>query len=549
VPLPMPRPLKHKKTGVYQLRRRVPADLVKLVGKKEVKVSLGTKDPAEAKARHFAEIFKLEERWANLRKGQQALSGKQVQALVGDIYRAKVAEHADDPGSPEIWRRLAVDDRRLQDLRRRTAGKPSALRLATGWSEAEAVVRARYGEAVDGFLADKGIVVTEEDRRRIVLAAAEATRLAHESILRNAQGDYSPDGNANRFPPLTSAAGPIRFAPIWADYQRQNKLSPATVKRWSPILKKFVAFVGVDDLSRITTADVIRWRDKMLSEGADLDPITVRDVYLAAPKALLGFASDQSKIGVNPAANVTVRVGKKKKVRRLGFSLEEANVILSASLAPQNDLSSQGLKDARRWVPWLCAYSGARVNEITQLRVQDICLSEGIWVMKVSSDAGTVKTSEGREVPLHGHVIEQGFLDFVRSKRSGPLFYETNPRRRASAANPPYVKVGGKLAEWVRAIGVTDTNVQPNHGWRHRFKTVGRGVGIESAKLDAIQGHAPRTEGEEYGGFLPTALKPEIEKIPRYDVVPAAALDRRKKGSRAKSLAELAASSDPKLLG
>jgi hypothetical protein len=97
----MPRPSKHPKTGVYYLRRRVPTDLVKLVGKAEEKVSLGTKDPAEAKARHFAEICKLEERWANLRKGQQGLTKMQVQALAGDIYRAKVAEHADDPGSPE----------------------------------------------------------------------------------------------------------------------------------------------------------------------------------------------------------------------------------------------------------------------------------------------------------------------------------------------------------------------------------------------------------------------------------------------------------------
>ncbi|MEH3117236.1 MAG: integrase [Methylorubrum populi] len=437
----------------------------------------------------------------------------QVQALAGEIYRAKVAKHSDDPGPPDTWRRLAEADRRLRDIQQRLGRKPSALRLATGWSEAEALIRARHGKAVDELLAKNGMVVSEAERRRVTFAAALAAQQAHESLLRNAQGDYSPDANASRFPPPTSAAGPVRLAPVWREYQLQSELKPATVKRWEPILKKFVAFVGVDDLRRITQADVIRWRDRMLAEGSGVSPLTVRDVYLAAPKALLGFASDLARIGANPAAGVTVRVGKrKKKVRRLGFSLEEANAILPASLAPQNDLSSQGLKDARRWVPWLCAYSGARVNEITQLRKQDVCLSEGIWVMKVTPDAGTQKTSEEREVPLHGHLIEQGFLDFVRSKGAGPLFYKIDPRRRGSAANPPYVKVGGKLAEWVRAIGVTDTNVQPNHGWRHRFKTVGRGAGLDSAKLDAIQGHAPRTEGEEYGGFLPTALKPEIDK-------------------------------------
>jgi hypothetical protein len=60
---------------------------------------------------------------------------------------------------------------------------------------------------------------------------------------------------------------------------------------------------------------------------------------------------------------------------------------------------------------------------------------------------------------------------------------------------------------------------------------------MDSQKLDFIQGHAADTEGVKYGRFPPPALKPEIDKIPRYEVVPAAALDRRKKGSRAKPAA------------
>ena len=359
--LPMPRPWKHDKTGVYYLRRRVPADLVKQVGKAVVKISLGTKEPAEARARHFAENAALEERWANLRKGQQALSNRQVQALAGEIYNRKVAEHADNPGTPEEWRRRTSADQSLQGLRKRTAGKPSALRLATGWSEAEAVVRSRHGAEVDKFIANKGLIVTEADRRRIILAAAEATGLANESLLRNAEGDYTPDRKAERFPEPFSAAGPLKLDVLWAEYRRSLEPSEATIKRWYPILTKFMAFAGTEDIRRVTTADVIRWREKMLDETMGLSPLTVRDVYLAAPKALFGFAVSQSKIGSNPAAGVVVRVKKKKKLRKLGFSAEEADLILSASLAPQNSLASRELKDARRWVPvmaWLKDQTG-----------------------------------------------------------------------------------------------------------------------------------------------------------------------------------------------
>jgi integrase len=33
---------------------------------------------------------------------------------------------------------------------------------------------------------------------------------------------------------------------------------------------------------------------------------------------------------------------------------------------------------ARRWVPWLMAYSGARCGEITQLRKEDIPCATGL---------------------------------------------------------------------------------------------------------------------------------------------------------------------------
>lgn len=76
------------------------------------------------------------------------------------------------------------------------------------------------------------------------------------------------------------------------------------------------------------------------------------------------------------------------------------------------------------------------------------------------------------------------------------------------------------LSDWVRSLGVTDPNVQPNHGWRHRFKTLFRVVGIPEELADRIQGHAPKYKGGKYGtGALPVGLLlAEIEKMPRYEV-------------------------------
>jgi integrase len=94
---------------------------------------------------------------------------------------------------------------------------------------------------------------------------------------------------------------------------------------------------------------------------------------------------------------------------------------------------------ARRWVPWLCAYTGARVGELTQLRACDIERRPFGPVMRITPDAGTVKTDEARTVPLHQHLIEMGLLDYVaavaRLGKQAPLFYKSPSR---PSRNPNY---------------------------------------------------------------------------------------------------------------
>jgi integrase len=156
---------------------------------------------------------------------------------------------------------------------------------------------------------------------------------------------------------------------------------------------------------------------------------------------------------------------------------------------------------ARRWVPWICAYTGACVNEITQMRACDVIEVDGIPCIKIAPEAGTVKTQKRRTVPLHPHLVAMEFPEFARKKKGEtPLFYSIARQRNPNRKNPTYTSVGNKLADWVRnKLDIKDPTVAPNHGWRHRFKTEGRRASMVWLILDAIQGQAPRTEGESYG--------------------------------------------------
>jgi integrase len=129
--------------------------------------------------------------------------------------------------------------------------------------------------------------------------------------------------------------------------------------------------------------------------------------------------------------------------------------------------------------------------------------------------AETNKTRTFRLVPLHGHLIEQGLLAYVKSRGVRSLFYDPARSRGGRDANPHHKKVGERLAEWVRSFGI-DPRVAPNHGWRHRFTTVARFVAMPEDVRNVIQGHADAKVADRYGDTWPQVAQREIDKLPRY---------------------------------
>ncbi|MBJ7407641.1 MAG: hypothetical protein JHD07_31860 [Bradyrhizobium sp.] len=64
-----------------------------------------------------------------------------------------------------------------------------------------------------------------------------------------------------------------------------------------------------------------------------------------------------------------VRVGKKKKQRETGLYGRGSHVNFEGDPTSRPGMLEEHAK-ARRWVPWICAYTGARVNEIAG-RIED----------------------------------------------------------------------------------------------------------------------------------------------------------------------------------
>jgi hypothetical protein len=101
--LSMSRPWKHPDSGFYWFRKRVPDDLRNLLGKREERFSLGTRDPIEAKRLHVLKLAEVEERWSNLRAGQRPLSPDDIARLASEIGDQLRRQLEADPFQPLQW--------------------------------------------------------------------------------------------------------------------------------------------------------------------------------------------------------------------------------------------------------------------------------------------------------------------------------------------------------------------------------------------------------------------------------------------------------------
>lgn len=504
----MTRPYKHPLTGIYWFRKRVPTDLVSVVGKKEEKRSLQTRDAAEAKSRAAEAVLELDTRWANLRKGARDLSEREAHELAARFYHEHREAWLDSPSIASIDWDTALGSGLWND--HEVPGLDAPIReWHKGFVETTQRLKMRDWcmARAQEVLAERGMLVGGSNEDLVARAISAAMQKAGEELkqLASAGFDYGRPSAG----PQTSSSAPARtakqkvpFKEIFEGWKKETRPVEKTSYDWKRVIDQFCAFVGHDDAAKLTEEDLIRWKDSLVEAG--LKNKTISFSKIAPVRAILKWATQNRKLDRNVAERIKLDAKAKPSERKRGYTDQEAQIVLRAAR-----LAKQAFK---RWVPWIGAYSGARVSEICQLRREDVFEEESIWCMKLVPEAGSIKT-EGSEriVPIHSALLAEGFLDFVKSVKKGPLFSELSPDRFSNRGGNGTRIIG----RWIRDdLGIIDKRISPSHSWRHRLKTLARRHEVATDIADALTGHRRATVGDSYGEFPVVALKRELEKIP-----------------------------------
>ncbi|HWE75516.1 MAG TPA: DUF6538 domain-containing protein [Stellaceae bacterium] len=512
--------------GIYHFRAKVPEDVRDRVGKREIKKSLHTGDYRIAVREVRKLSVELDALFDTHRHVKVPQTTRAATALDFESIAKEAHREADERNLHGFFDLPPADyDEVLHNLRDDEIALRQGLNPATLPSLQDDLSERLRKRSLS---ADTTSLEYWKGLRLLLRAELEAVLRQRERFSNNPTEPHFDrlfdDGNdlsvALRAGPHQAAAAPIKGLKLYKWETLIKDWAAATDKKptrdgkphktpyaWGKIVDKLIAFIGHDDAGKVSLEDREKWRDHLITLVANdgLNSVTLKN-YLTVTQTLLKWAYRAKRITIEPEP-VHYTAKKKQGAKKRGYTDDEARTVLIAA--------RKQAKPFMRWCPWLCAYSGARIEEVAGAFASNVEYIDGIPVLHIEPEArGRDVKGIGsvRRVPIHSAVIDEGFLDYVRSlPESSPLFPECQPDMFGSRGGSASKKIGA----WVRKeLGITDKRVSPSHSWRHRIESEHRARDIRQDTTDAITGHHDGRAASDYGDFyVKETLRPAIEAI------------------------------------
>lgn len=321
----------------------------------------------------------------------------------------------------------------------------------------------------------------------------------------------------------TAAPVGISLSDLAGKWEAERRPDRKSIEVAHRIIKSFETVIGKLPASAITRAHTVMFKDKLMGAGKTA---VNTNKYLTVLNVLLNFGVANGDLENNPARGVKVVVKQSAKDARHPFDLPALQAIFSSPVYTGDEYPAHLGHEAAYWIPLLALFTGARREELCQLRPEDVYEEvyrdkEGqdaaCWVMRITdSDEGQgVKNAHSvRRVPLHAELIARDFLEFVRAQKGKPRLFDKLKARSSRLE-------GDAFGKWFsyqmrNAWGITDSKLV-FHSFRHCFKDYCREAEIPEEVSDALSGHSSPKVSRRYGG-LSYPLRPLVEAVQRYRV-------------------------------
>lgn len=524
----------------FHFYRRVPSELVEVLGYRFWRESLRTDSRLVAEQRVIAHIHRTNELIEQARRGELRL----IPDDVLDDYAIRWSWHYEETVQHTLPE--AMLGSRFPDLIR---GEP----LPDETRNPIFRSRADLEQSVEQFVVFHGI-------NNIVRGGPDWNRLIDLCQDEWVYGNPELQGPHYRgLPPADNSENDRRLTTALRKYSEVNdSLAPRTHQEWSTAVCRFVEVNGdlrVEKIERshiekfrntlkllpasrrpevrkLSVSEQVTWAEK--NNVPRLQPTTIQK-NLTAIRVVLDFAFKWSsmvptdlRIGwENPCIGIRQRDNRSEPIEVLPFEPDDIEVLF------EPERLRKFVRDqhpSRFWLPLLSFYTGARITELAQVTINEVVVQKDLVYLiihtkedkKVPGDKKSLKNRYSiRNVPLHDNIIQIGFLDFIERVRTSGHSYmmpdlNHSLERRAG-------KISSKFGDYKKALGF-ETREHCFHSFRHGFKVLADRNGVNETLSKLMMGHyVEDVSGRIYGKTSRT--RPDVLKAQVVDKISFPALD------------------------
>lgn len=388
--------LRLSRCGIYQFRLVLPANIAALLGQKSIIQSLNTKRPERARLAAYAISAKIVPLLREMRRAMtfdpNDFDGKNARELIVKNLRITPegglsVDHIETSSDPVV---AAQEMRMLERLRR-----PARELMPISAENAKAILADAdiFADIIDGNMAATAAIRSTPPELACTIQEAIDGFMAHKSgTAKTTQLAYK-----RRLKIFAQLAG--------GESTLLHEITPARCVRIAEALNRLGSHVGgVPDAETVLANPP---NGKMLAKQ------TVKD-YLILIQDFFDWAIGSLRYpkGDNPFADIVKPSEGNHKSTGVG-----AQVFLQSEL--EKIFRPEHFADMKRpyqfWGPLIALFTGARSNEIAQLRVSDITRENGILCMSITHEpmhpvpTRTKNPSSVRILPLHPRLLEIGF--------------------------------------------------------------------------------------------------------------------------------------------
>ncbi|WIF69474.1 site-specific integrase [Metapseudomonas otitidis] len=312
--------------------------------------------------------------------------------------------------------------------------------------------------------------------------------------------------------------------------QGQEGVSTKTIDDKRSVASLLVRIIGDMPIDLITRQDARKFREtalklpprlNQLPEGQSLEEIiktatstishTTFNNYVKNLTTFFSYAIREGYCERNPFDGLRVKQRGKVSEERSVFTEEELRRLFSTEV-----YASAGTKKPNQyWLPLLGLYTGARLNELCQLYLDDVVTINGVDCLHIRASRPDQKlktASSERLVPIHSKLKTLGFIEFIQKQRAAGyqrVFPELTCHKKHGYAAAPS-KWFARIRAQMAFEGKKDF-----HSFRHTVADHLKQKGVSEALVGGILGH--QTGGITFGrygkDYRPEVLAPVVELL------------------------------------